>query len=39
MGMLDSVTTAKIYREGRGQTVRLPEEFPFEGDEVCARWC
>lgn len=26
--------TAKIFKSGRSQAVRLPEEFRFEGDEV-----
>lgn len=26
--------TAKIFRNGRSQAVRLPKEFRFEGEEV-----
>jgi antitoxin VapB len=26
--------TAKIFKSGRSQAVRLPKEFRFEGDEV-----
>ncbi|MCI0418196.1 MAG: antitoxin [Acidobacteria bacterium] len=26
--------TAKIFRNGQSQAVRLPKEFRFEGDEV-----
>jgi antitoxin VapB len=26
--------TAKLFRNGRSQAVRLPREFRFEGDEV-----
>lgn len=26
--------TAKIFRHGRSQAVRLPEEFQFSGDDV-----
>ena len=26
--------TAKLFRNGRSQAVRLPKEFRFEGDEV-----
>jgi len=29
--------TAKIFRNGRSQAVRLPREFRFEGDEVRIR--
>ena len=28
------MTTAKLFRNGRSQAVRLPKEFRFEGDEV-----
>jgi len=28
------VATAKLFRNGRSQAVRLPKEFRFEGDEV-----
>jgi antitoxin VapB len=29
--------TAKIFRNGASQAVRLPKEFRFEGDEVCVK--
>jgi len=29
--------TAKLFRSGRSQAVRLPKEFRFEGDCVCLR--
>jgi antitoxin VapB len=29
--------TAKLFRNGRSQAVRLPSEFRFEGDEVFIR--
>ncbi len=29
--------TAKIFRNGRSQAVRLPKEFRFEGDEIQIR--
>jgi len=29
--------TAKLFRNGRSQAVRLPAEFRFEGDEVFIR--
>jgi len=29
--------TAKLFRNGRSQAVRLPKEFRFEGDEVTIR--
>jgi len=28
------VDTAKLFKSGRSQAVRLPKEFRFEGDEV-----
>ena len=28
---------AKLFRNGRSQAVRLPQEFRFEGDEVRVR--
>jgi antitoxin VapB len=31
------VRTAKLFRNGRSQAVRLPKEFRFEGDEVRIR--
>jgi antitoxin VapB len=30
-------TTAKLFRNGRSQAVRLPREFRFEGDRVRVR--
>ncbi len=30
-------TTAKLFRSGRSQAVRLPKEFRFEGNEVRIR--
>ena len=30
-------TTAKLFRNGRSQAVRLPVEFRFEGSEVYVR--
>jgi antitoxin VapB len=29
--------TAKLFRNGRSQAVRLPSEFRFEGDQVFIR--
>ena len=29
--------TAKLFKNGRSQAVRLPSEFRFEGDEVIIR--
>jgi antitoxin VapB len=31
------MSTAKLFRNGRSQAVRLPREFRFEGDEVRIR--
>jgi hypothetical protein len=31
------VSTAKLFRNGRSQAVRLPKEFRFEGKEVSIR--
>jgi len=31
------VATAKLFKNGRSQAVRLPKEFRFEGDEVSIR--
>jgi len=31
------VATAKLFRNGRSQAVRLPKDFRFEGDEVAIR--
>jgi antitoxin VapB len=30
-------TTAKLFKNGRSQAVRLPREFRFEGDQVRVR--
>jgi len=32
-----SVVTAKLFKNGRSQAVRLPKEFRFTGDEVLVR--
>ena len=38
LGMRMSKTkTAKLFRNGRSQAVRLPREFRFEGNEVRIR--
>ena len=34
---MSKATTAKLFRNGRSQAVRLPREFRFEGDEVRIR--
>lgn len=31
------MTTAKLFKNGRSQAVRLPREFRFEGDRVRVR--
>ena len=31
------MATAKLFRNGRSQAVRLPKEFRFEGSEVSVR--
>jgi antitoxin VapB len=31
------MTTAKLFRNGRSQAVRLPREFRFDGDRVRIR--
>ena len=31
------MSTAKLFRNGRSQAVRLPKEFRFEGEEVSIR--
>ena len=31
------LTTAKLFRNGASQAVRLPREFRFKGDEVCVK--
>lgn len=33
----DVTTTAKLFKNGRSQAVRLPREFRFEGDRVRVR--
>jgi len=33
----ESATTAKLFKNGRSQAVRLPKEFRFEGTEVTIR--
>ena len=30
--------TAKLFKSGRSQAVRLPKEFRFKGKEVRIRW-
>ena len=32
-----TVTTAKLFMNGRSQAVRIPKEFRFEGKEVLIR--
>ena len=29
--------TAKLFKNGNSQAVRLPKEFRFDGDEVCIK--
>jgi len=29
------MNTAKLFKNGKSQAVRLPKEFKFEGKEVC----
>jgi antitoxin VapB len=31
------ISTAKIFRNGASQAVRLPKEFRFDEDEVCIK--
>ena len=31
------MATAKLFRNGRSQAVRLPKEFRFQGDELSIR--
>ena len=31
------MATAKLFRNGRSQAVRLPKEFRFEGEEISIR--
>ncbi len=33
------MTTAKLFRNGRSQAVRLPKEFRFTGTEVIVQKC
>lgn len=33
----DTMTTAKLFKDGRSQGVRLPREFRFQGDRVRVR--
>jgi antitoxin VapB len=35
--MIYTMKTAKLFRNGRSQAVRLPSEFRFEGSEVYVR--
>jgi antitoxin VapB len=37
IGRLPVARTAKLFRNGRSQAVRLPSEFRFEGSEVYVR--
>lgn len=37
MGEGSSVKTAKLFKNGNSQAVRLPKEFRFEGTEVYVR--
>ena len=37
MSELKPATTAKLFRNGRSQAVRLPKEFRFQGDAVQIR--
>ena len=34
---MSKTKTAKLFRNGRSQAVRLPREFRFDGDEVRIR--
>ena len=31
------IATAKVFRNGASQAVRLPREFRFDADEVCVK--
>jgi antitoxin VapB len=31
------IATAKIFKNGRSQAVRLPKEYRFDEDEVCIK--
>jgi antitoxin VapB len=33
----EGVRTARLFRNGRSQAVRIPKEFEFEGEEVLVR--
>ena len=33
----DGVRTARLFRNGRSQAVRIPKEFELEGEEVLVR--
>jgi antitoxin VapB len=35
--LISIMRTAKLFRNGRSQAVRLPKEFRFEGEEVNIR--
>ena len=35
--MIYTMKTAKLFRNGRSQAIRLPSEFRFEGTEVYVR--
>ncbi len=37
MGGMKEIITAKLFKNGNSQAVRLPKEFRFEGDEVLIR--
>jgi antitoxin VapB len=34
IGASDAMKTARLFKNGRSQAVRLPKEFRFDGDEV-----
>lgn len=34
---MDMTTTAKLFKSGRSQAVRLPKTLRFEGEEVIAK--
>ena len=33
----EGIRTARLFRNGRSQAVRIPREFEFEGEEVLVR--
>ena len=37
MVYLDLMETAKLFKNGRSQAVRLPKEYRFQGDQVFVR--